>query len=162
MAESFVEVQGLDELVKKLDEIPEKFRLQIKSGMGVVADKVAQNIQVTFKGGVRPGFRDQTGALRASIKGGLSEEMSQGDAVVGFVGAGDDSPGSDGRPTREYVKYVEFGEFIRKRSLKSYTLKGIEALSQTRSTSFLRAGVQMLQRDIGVMLSEQVDLEKLV
>ena len=163
MADVVMEINGLDDLIKNIDTIPEKFRQQIKDAMGSVADKVAQNIQVTFTGGRRPGFGDRTGALRGSIKGGLAHELSEGVDIVGFVSAGDDSLGSEGRATREYVKYVEFGEFIRpNRTLRKSSANGIQSMVKTRSTSFLRSGVQMLQRDIANMLAKEVNLEALV
>ena len=145
MAEKSIEIEGLDDLVKRLEKIPDNLRLQVKDAMGDVALRVAQEIKDTFTGGRKQGFKDRTGALRDSINGGLAEELSQDDDVVGFVSAGTDSIGSDNKPTREYVEHVEFGEF-----------------RKAGHTSFLRAGVQQNTRNLGNWIAEEIDLEKLI
>jgi len=67
----------------------------------------AKDIQNRFKGDGR-GFRDRTGALRRSIKGGFVKFVGN-DTARGQVGAGDSSPGSEGIPTEAYASIVEFG-----------------------------------------------------
>ena len=137
-----IEVKGIDELNKNLEMIMDKLSEQLKVGIEKAAINTAEDIKVIFKGGTRPGFQDRTGALRASIKGGIDDTRED---IVGFISAGDDTPGTDGKPTREYVERVEFGEF-----------------SRAGTTSFLRAGVQQETGQIANIIKDNIDVEKLV
>ena len=112
--------------VKKFNARIEKVKIRIafaaKRAMDRATIDTADNIKVVFNG--RPfGFKDDTGALRESIKGGFQKFTADGE-VQGAVGAGGDNIGNEGKKTREYVQNVEFGEF-----------------SNAGLTAFLRPGV---------------------
>ena len=129
MARNSVKVEGIDELDLAIDEVLTQIRNNSVMAITKTAENLAQDIKVVYKGGSSPGFKDRSGALRESIVGGfLSEDQ---DTVVGFVGAGNDSIGSDKKATRNYVTYIEFGEF-----------------TKAGSTSFLRSGVMRFQKSI--------------
>lgn len=139
-----IEVDGIDEATKKLGKLGTQIERQVMMGLEKAMKNTAEDIKVVYKGGRGPGFKDQTGALRESIKGGVIDSTESGDEV-GFIGAGDNSIGSDGKQTRDYVKYVEFGEF-----------------SNAGNTSFLRSGVQKNMRTIKQIISDSINVEKLV
>lgn len=129
MARNSVKVEGIDELDLAIDEVLTQIRNNSVMAITKTAENLAQDIKVVYKGGSSPGFKDRSGALRESIVGGfLSEDQ---DTVVGFVGAGNDSIGSNNQATRNYVTYIEFGEF-----------------TKAGSTSFLRSGVMRFQKSI--------------
>lgn len=140
-----IEVQGIEELDSKIDSIIEKIKAQLSDGLEMACQDTAENIKSIYTGGrVAPGFKDRTGALRSSIKGGIEDNQPEGQ-INGFVSAGDDSIGTDGKTTREYVSHVEFGEF-----------------AKAGNTSFLRAGVQTAQRNIATIIKNSIDLEAVV
>lgn len=137
--EMTIEIEGIDEALQNINNLAKGIERQVLIGLEKAMANTADDIKVTYKGGgSAPGFRDRSGALRASIRGGVTDSMSDGDEV-GFVGAGDDTIGSEGKATREYVKYIEFGEF-----------------SRAGSTSFLRDGVQKNMRQIVDIIKEAV------
>lgn len=160
-----MQVEGMEDLNKNLDKFIDEFKKRVPDAVDKGADKLAQNIQLTFrqgtvgtkisfKPGEKPairnsrsgrGFHDVTGELRGSIRGGVSDELSTGDKVIGFVGAGDDSIGSDGKKTRDYVAHVEFGEF-----------------SRAGDTSFLRPGVEENSRQFADYVVKQLDLDSIM
>lgn len=98
-----------------------KLPIQAERAINKAVKNTARDIKVIFKG-TPFGFQDRTGALRGSIKGGIKSVKRN--EIIGAVGAGDDSMGTDGKQTRKYVQFVEFGEF-----------------SQAGLTAFLRPGV---------------------
>ena len=140
-----VEIQGLKELQENIDKFVTGFHRQAKVAIEKAASNTAEDIKVIFKGGAAPGFKDRSGALRESIVGGLDDQATSEDEIVGFVGAGNDLIGSSKKRTREYVEAIEFGEF-----------------SKAGSTSFLRAGVQMQARQIQSILAEELKMEKIL
>jgi len=144
MPDKVIEVQGIEELEDRLNKIPEKIKQLSSFALDKVCDQVATNIQATYRGGSSPGFKDRTGALRGSIRGSFLSYEGE-DVAVGFVGAGDDMIGSNGKKTKDYVEMVEFGEF-----------------SRAGNTSFLRAGVQKLSRSIAEMIAKEFDIESLI
>ena len=129
MARNSVKVEGIDELDLAIDEVLTQIRNNSVMAITKTAENLAQDIKVVYKGGSSPGFKDRSGALRDSIVGGFVSEDQ--DTVVGFVGAGNDSIGSNNQATRNYVTYIEFGEF-----------------TKAGSTSFLRSGVMRFQKSI--------------
>ena len=140
-----IEVDGIKDAMAQLDNLSKGIERQVLIGLEKAMKNTADDIKVQFKGGrTAPGFKDRTGALRASITGGVIDSPDEGDEV-GFIGAGDDRIGSDGKRTRDYVTHIEFGEF-----------------SKAGNTSFLRAGVQKNFRQIKDIISESIDLEKLL
>ena len=140
-----IEVDGIDDAMKKLDNLQVGIMRQVMVGLEKAMINTAEDIKVTYKGGrTSPGFKDRSGALRASIRGGVVDSIEDGDEV-GFVGAGDDSMGSDGKRTKDYVEYIEFGEF-----------------SRAGHTSFLRSGVQKNIGQIKRIIADSIDVEKLL
>ena len=129
-----IEVQGIEELQERIVKMQENI---LRSGHRVideVAYTIAGNIREKYTGG-RSGFRDRTGALRNSIQGGIVEAFGGvSEDPVGVVRAGDETIGSQGKATADYVTYVEYGE-----------LYGHD------QTSFLRPGVQ---ESYGIILTE--------
>ena len=146
MAETIsIEVEGIDDAMKKLDNLEKGIMRQVMVGLERAMINTAEDIKVTYKGGrTAPGFKDRSGALRASIRGGVVDSIEDGDEV-GFVGAGDESMGSDGKRTKDYVEYIEFGEF-----------------SRAGRTSFLRSGVQKNIGQIKRIIADEIDLEKIL
>lgn len=145
MAQSIeIQVEGLKEAQEVLDKLGAEIQRQVLLGLEVAMENTAEDIKVVFKGGNAPGFKDRSGALRASIRGGVVDSLEDGDEV-GFVGAGDDTLGSNGKKTKDYVAYIEFGEFER-----------------AGNTSFLRSGVQKNMRQIVNIIKEHIDLERAV
>ena len=146
MAEAItIEVEGVEEAMQRIDSIAKNLERQVLVGLEKAMENTAEDIKVTYKGGrSAPGFKDRSGALRASIRGGVTDSLSDGDEV-GFVGAGDDTIGSDGKLTKDYVSYIEFGEF-----------------SKAGHTSFLRSGVQKNIRQIVSIIQDSIDVEKLI
>lgn len=140
-----MKIEGLAKLRGALDRIAVNLRFNGEDAMKKAAQNTAEDIQVIFKGGASPGFQDRTGALRASIAGDLLQKETDGDRITSFVGAGDNTIGSEGKPTREYVTLIEFGEF-----------------SRAGKTSFLRAGVQMQTRQILKIIMDALRADKLV
>ena|SRR3990167_2757293 len=140
-----IEITGQDKMLKSLDNIISKIDNIALKAVEKASVNTSEDIKVVFKGGSSPGFKDRSGALRASIRGGISEELTNGDSIVGFVGAGDNQIGSAGKSTKDYVEFIEFGEF-----------------SRAGNTSFLRAGVKMAERSIKSIISEEINLEKLI
>ena len=145
MAQSIeIEVEGIKEAQEVLDKLGAEIKRQVLYGLESAMENTAEDIKVQFKGGRSPGFKDRSGALRASIRGGVTDSIDDGDEV-GFIGAGDESLGSDGKQTKDYVAFIEFGEF-----------------SRAGNTSFLRAGVQKNMRQIVEIIKESIDLERAV
>ena len=135
-------VEGVKEAQESMDRLSKGIERQIMYGLERAMQDTVDNIKITFKGRPGPGFHDKSGALRSSIRGGIA--IQDGDEV-GFIGAGDERMGSDAKRTEDYVGFIEFGEFAR-----------------AGNTSFLRAGVQKNMRNIKNIISESIDLEKLI
>lgn len=142
---SEVKITGQDKIADAIHRIIDNVENIARGAVTKAAENTAQDIKVIFKGGGSPGFKDRSGALRESIVGGLSHELTTRDDIVGFIGAGGTNLGSDGKPTKDYVQYVEFGEF-----------------SNAGNTSFLRAGVEQSKRQIASIIQEAFDVEKMV
>ena len=132
-----IEIEGLETLKENLEGLKSVIHAGGVKGMEKASKRAAENIQFTYRG--RPGFFDRTGALRASIKGGLAEENNK--EVAGFVGAGGDNIGSDGKQTKDYVMFVEFPE------LRFFGM---------RNTSFLRPGVFGLKTEVARIIAEEL------
>ena len=128
-----IEVDGIEELQENIKRMSDNI---LRSGHRVIdeiAYRIAGNIREKYTG--RVGFKDRTGALRNSIQGGIVEAFGGvSEDPVGVVRAGDDTIGSQGKQTADYVTYVEFGE-----------LYGHD------QTSFLRPGVM---ESHGIILTE--------
>jgi len=137
-------LENLDEVLEQTDQIIEGIVKRAREGLEKAAKNTAEDIKVIFKGGSNPGFQDRTGALRASIAGGLVDTGSE-ESMIGFVGAGDDSIGSHGQTTRSYVELIEFGEF-----------------RHAGHTSFLRLGLMTSKPQIDRIMEESLDLETLI
>ena len=148
MAEISIEVEGLKELDKNLDDFILSLKSEAKKAMDLVTKNTAEDIKIIFKGRPGPGFKDRTGALRESIQGGLLEDQSTENEIVGFIGAGDDRLGSDGKQTRDYVNFVEFPE--------------MRGHNTNRNTAFLRPGIMKAQRQITAMLAEQLSVDRII
>ena len=144
MADVSIEIQGIDDVVKNISKVVDNLETQLKNAIEKASTNTAEDIKVIFKGGTSPGFKDRTGALRNSISGGLVDNPET-DTIQGFVGAGDDTLGDNGKQTKDYVAYIEFGEF-----------------SKAGSTSFLRAGVQASQRQIADIIKNEINIEGLL
>ena len=142
-----ITLSGKGDLDAMLAKINVNLQYNAERAVDDAAQTMAELIKATFTGRSK-GFSDQTGALRASIKGGGIPGGRQGSGqAVGFVSAGDDTIGSDGKPTKEYVKLVEFPEFRK---------------NATRNTAFLRPGVLTFARKIADVLKHYVRPDKLV
>ena len=137
-----VKIEGFKELDKAMTELNKAIEKNGRAVMDKVANKTADGIKAVFDGS-NVGFKDRTGSLRRSIVGGLVQ--SRADEIVGFVGAGNGMPGSEGRPNREYVTLIEFGEF-----------------SRAGRTSFLRDGVNLAAHNIFQTFIKELNIEKIM
>lgn len=133
-----IEVKGVEETQKALKQVVQAIKELSIGAVDEASRNIAQNIQVVFKGSPN-GFRDKTGALRESIRGGYIGQTP--DSVEAFVGAGDERLGSDGKRTEQYAQFVEFPELYP---------------SKRRDTAFLRPGVLMFKREILVSLKDRL------
>ena len=133
-------VKGKKELQDAFNQIISNLDLRAERAVDFVMRNTAEHIKRDFSGRTK-GFKDKTGALRASIKGGFL--ANRGDEIVGFTGAGDDMIGSNGKPTRYYVHFVELGEFY-----------------GHGHTSFLRAGIMERSRTIAKELIKFFEPDK--
>jgi len=140
-----MELEGMEDINKLIEKIKKAIVVQSREGLERATSYTAHFIRSNYTGFPMQGFKDRTGALRRSIKGGLADGMQSETEAVGFVGAGDDNIGSEGQPTKNYVGYVEFGNF-----------------SQAGDTSFLMPGILVAKPHILGLITDSIDLEKLV
>ena len=140
VAEFEMRVEGKKELQGAFNRIISNIKNRAEGAVDSVMKNTAEHIKREFSGRTK-GFEDRTGALRASIKGGFLE--NRGNEIIGFVGAGDDTIGSNRKPTRDYVHFVELGEFY-----------------GHGHTSFLRAGMMEQSRKIAKGLIDFFKPEK--
>ena len=83
---------------------------RLELGMDVAAKQTAKKTRDFYVHAANgQGFDDQTGALRKSIKGEFIGKM--GADTVAIVGAGDNTLGTNGKPTRFYALKVELSDF---------------------------------------------------
>ena len=142
MAEPFFEIRirGVKQVRRALDRIRTNVPIRAAAGVTKACENTAKDIKNIFNG-ASMGFHDRTGSLRKSIAGGLKEVKL--DMIVGFVSAGDDLPGSNDKPNKEYAEAVEFG----------YSTQTGEKYKYAGDTSYLRPGVLMASKDIAMTIS---------
>src|SRR3990167_3434801 len=97
-----VEIEDND-IAKAVDKLFEDFKHRAERGVWAACMDTAEYIRSTYTGGLK-GFKDRTGQLRRSIKGGLNEVTDN--EISGFIGAGDERIGSDGKATKDYALFV--------------------------------------------------------
>ena len=128
-----------DSLLKALNKFPIQLQNAVQEGLKSSIQDTVENIKETYIG-TPYGFKDRTGALRRSINGSVLETESEDEYARGYVGAGNDEIGSDGKPTRDYVEAIEFGEF-----------------KKAGHTAFLRPGVYSERKNITKSIRKQVN-----
>lgn len=157
-----LKISGVEDLQKNIENLLGLIIENAKFGLKKAIDATVKDIKIGFAG--KPGFFDQTGALRKSIVGGITS--SSGNEVTGFISAGDDSIGSNGLRTRDYVNFVEYPELRRQKFVLKPNKKVDEraqslSVNITRNTSFLRPGTQLARRKIVQIVQNAIVPEKL-
>ena len=181
MADRLMQINGVEELNNNIEKFISNLKSAIPDAIERACDRAAQNIQVTYRRNTESkslrisnnsgvpkislrtshsgkGFSDKTGALRGSIQGGFLSYDGE-DKAVGVIRAGDDSIGSNGMATKDYVTFVEFGNFGRTPITLPSGFK--TSISGGRNTAFLIPGVQENARSVGEYVAKSLDVEKI-
>ena len=138
-----IEQSSLRRLQNALEEAGNSIREKAKDALVLASELGATEIAETFDGSTQ-GFYNRTGELRKSILGGAVPDDAG--AVLAHISAGDDSIGSNGLRTRDYVARVEYPE------LRTEWLGG----ANPRNTAFLRPGTMMISRMIVSTVSKEM------
>lgn len=131
------------EYVSYVPEVRAAMTRGARRGIDRACVHTAEWIKRNYTGGGR-GFKDRTGALRRSIRGGLiggffAEDTTAPDLafdVEGYIGAGGSEVGSDGKETKQYVMFVELDGKFPKPFLLPGTLERLNSIISTFKREF--------------------------